>query len=530
MKPGARLENPHQRAVSGPHRTASRGLSLFFSTRQRSPYTARYIQHLKRTSGLSRIEIKYHVNPGQDSLALLYNRFLERARYDIICLVHDDLHFQRQARWGRQVIQAFRSYPQYALLGAAGSVQLKEHGIFWLPPETLLGRVRHPLQGRWHTSAYSEIFAEPLEALVLDGLFLAVHRQRLQTRFDERLKGFHFYDIALSLSQSLAAERQQGGACGVLTQLKIGHRSPGTPDPVFEAARERFARLYQAALPRSLRPRLHITECPGPTQGPALQVLIWHHSPPISLQPLLQRLQHSRYTQTQLTLLNAVQPGPQSSGSTGVAQVRQVQEIPISPSASWTQLLPILKALLLRSAAEYVLLLDSRVLPLHDWLPGLMKHYLHTDAGQWGSLCPRLHYADSHFIYQNGLQLQRDGQGLYDIRHRGIHSPYCYQRALEWQTLGGSAAALLLRRTQFLESVEQMQQNWVPGLELNLALLLQGYANAVDSRLVGYWLSEDTQPTPAQEQAELRRYRRFQNHLNAWLREHQTHPALQRHL
>ena len=262
----------------------------------------------------------------------------------------------------------------------------------------MLGHVRHWHQGKWHHSRYSQSFEHPLKALVLDGLFLALHRQRVSQSFDERFKAFHFYDMSFTLNQSLAHETHQGGACGVLSHLNIGHSSPGTPTATYEEAREQFAETYAHLLPGTLRPQLHVKKQAGPTHGPELEVLIWHHHAPISLQPLLQRLQQSRYHSKQLTVLNGAPQENTRLGQRATPLPENIKQHPVSPSASWSELLAVLSLLVKRSSAEFILLLDSQSLPLHDWLPAMVSQFLKHPT--LGSLCPRLHYADSTFFFK----------------------------------------------------------------------------------------------------------------------------------
>ncbi len=211
------------------------GLTLVVSSRSRGALLAKTLRHYVVRSGLksAQIEVLCFVNPGTHGLSDLYNQALRQARFDVVCFLHDDLHFLRGARWGLQVLRAFRT-TDFAALSAAGSVSLDATGVFWACREHLVGRVRHRLRSRQpsqrtYFSTYSEAFDRPLPALVLDGLFLALHRQRLHQPqpFDERFT-FHFYDLAFSLRQSLA----RSGSCGVLTQLRVVHHSLGEPNAV----------------------------------------------------------------------------------------------------------------------------------------------------------------------------------------------------------------------------------------------------------------------------------------------------------
>lgn len=487
------------------------GLTLAFSTRAKSPRLGRYIRQLKHSCGVERLEILYQVNPGSKSLSSLYNQFLEQASFDVVCLVHDDLVFARQSAWGRQILQAFARYPEYAVFSAAGSVALESQGIYWDPPSNMLGQVIHRLQGKDQLSAYSAAQQQPLEALVLDGLLLAVHRQRLSTAFDERLGGFHFYDLAFSLGQSLAAQRGEGERCGVLSRLKPTHLSIGRPSEAYEQAREQFLRLYQAVLPCRLRPELNLVALAGQIRqaaAPELEILIWHHQAQVSPHALLQRLQSSSYAPVCLKLFSQL---PLTFAPLPFAENPQF-EIVQTAAQSWAELNPLLLEHLSQSQAEYVLLLDSQVLPLQDWLPQLLLNFRRQP--ELGTLGLRLHYPDTHLLYHNGLKLIKLPNGLLDVSFRGIHSPYSYQNALEWNPEGSASHALMLRSRLFIELGGLAGQSWIPGLELNLKARQAGWRNAVDSRLVGYWLAPEADEGLAQHE-----YAQFLDDFQGWLRQ-----------
>ncbi|HEY9842739.1 MAG TPA: glycosyltransferase [Candidatus Obscuribacterales bacterium] len=455
------------------------GLTLAFSTRARGPHIGRYIRHLRRSCGLERVEILYRVNPGSCSLAELYNGFLDQAAHEVVCLLHDDLSFCRGSGWGWRILQAFARWPDYAVLGPAGSVSLDSEGLFWLPLEEMVGEVRHKLAGHASHNRYSERFARPLDVLVLDGILLAVHRGRIRTRFDTRIPGFHFYDMAFSLGQSLAHQRGEGGRCGVISGLGVTHRSGGGLSPPFVKARHEFLALYGSVLPRRIRPELHLRPLAGVENGPPVQIVIRYDTPEISLSALLQRLKTSAYRHYQLLVCNA----------TDQVLPADIQVLETPDLHSWSALNQILLQHLAGSAATYVLLLESSVLPLQDWLPAMVLDFRRQP--RLGTLGVRLHYPDTHLLSHNGLQIFYHPSGQPDVAVRGIHSPYLYRNALEWVPAGGFAAALMLRRELFIQLGGLAGQDWVPGLELNLRAQAAGWRNAVDSRLVGYRLAEE---------------------------------------
>lgn len=482
----------------------SPGLTLAFSTRSAGPQLVRYLRHLRRSCGVERLEILYRVNPGRWPLSTLYNDFLAAASHEVVCLLHDDLRFARGSNWGRRLLEAFARWPEYAVLGPAGGLAIPDSGIYWTAMNEMVGEVRHRLQGRLQLQRYSAPSDEPLDVLVLDGLLLAVHRRRIAQGFDERLRGFHFYDMAFTLAQSLAHQGPAAtGKCGALTGLGVTHLSGGNNNHLFFEQRDAFVALYGAVLPRQLRPSLRLRPLRVRSRGPQVELLLrWPADQPEPAE-LIQRLQDSAYSPLRLRVLNG----------TGRSLTADVPEL--RAGGSWAQLNGLLLELLKTSAAELVLLLDSRVMPLQDWVPAMVANF--TAQPRLGTLGVRLHYADDHLVAHNGLTLFRHPDGRPDVAIRGIHTPYPYRNALEWVPAGSAAQALMLRRELFLKLGGIAGQDWLPGLELNLLAAAAGWRNAVDSRLAGYLLEED----PADEVD----YRRFLQYFAGWWR---ARPQLQR--
>ena len=61
------------------------------------------------------------------------------------------------------------------------------------------------------------------EVCVIDGLFMAINRKRISKNFDDKLKGFNFYDIDFCLANYI------DGKCkiGVTTNIRLAHKSVG---------------------------------------------------------------------------------------------------------------------------------------------------------------------------------------------------------------------------------------------------------------------------------------------------------------
>ena len=79
---------------------------------------------------------------------------------------------------------------------------------------------------------------------MLDGLFFAVDRTKLSKTFNEGVEGFHFYDVDFTFSNHL-----DGVKVGVITNVRITHKSVGETNEEWEKNRELFVKRYSDKLP-----------------------------------------------------------------------------------------------------------------------------------------------------------------------------------------------------------------------------------------------------------------------------------------
>lgn len=159
------------------------------------------------------------------SLQSVYNKAIDFAikeNLDHIVLCHDDIILEN-FDYERLKIH----FEKYDVLGVAGASQIKiDDPALWhlmgggFNGGKLHGAVAH-LKG--HQKAMTAFGPYPHQAIIMDGVFLAISRKAFKkVRFDETCPaGFHFYDLAYTLDASLA-----GLKCGVIDAY-ITHASPG---------------------------------------------------------------------------------------------------------------------------------------------------------------------------------------------------------------------------------------------------------------------------------------------------------------
>lgn len=216
-------------------------ITIGYSTKKIDPEFREYIE---KSCGLRGIEVIPFENPGTHSLTEAYNIILEKSTNDIVVLCHDDIYFEK-GNWGNKVVKHFKRNPDYGIIGAAGSKYMPKTGMWWEIPSEMYGVVNHEYEGKKWTSKYSEPKGNKLDHTVLvDGLFMVVNKAKIKTKFNEEVKGFHFYEVDFCFRNFLEDVK-----IGVFYDIRITHKSIGMTNDQWELNRQQFVTTHKDNLP-----------------------------------------------------------------------------------------------------------------------------------------------------------------------------------------------------------------------------------------------------------------------------------------
>jgi hypothetical protein len=218
-------------------------ITVGYSTREHNPT---FIEYLKKSSGFKNLKVIEKINNGVKSLAQVYNEILEESNTDIVILCHDDIYFEATG-WYNKVLKHFEK-SDFGIIGMAGSTSMPSSGQWWENRKKMVGIVNHEHEGKKWESKYSESFHNNIfETVIVDGLFMGIHKKRIKSNFIEDFKGFHFYDIPFCFENHL-----QGVKVGVITNIRVTHKSIGQTNEQWEQNRKLFAEKYKDSLPVKL--------------------------------------------------------------------------------------------------------------------------------------------------------------------------------------------------------------------------------------------------------------------------------------
>lgn len=218
-------------------------LTVGFSTKEHKP---EFIEYLKKSSGNKKIEVIEKINNGDRSLSEVYNEILSEAKTEIVVLCHDDIYFDTNS-WYNKLMKHFEK-SNFGILGVAGTTYMPESGMWWQDRKKMVGIVNHESGGKKWESKYSESFGNSiLETVIVDGLFIAINKSKIKKTFNEEFKGFHFYDVPFCFENHL-----MGVKIGVITNIRITHKSIGMTNEQWELNRKFFEEKYKNNLPVKL--------------------------------------------------------------------------------------------------------------------------------------------------------------------------------------------------------------------------------------------------------------------------------------
>lgn len=202
-----------------------------------------YVKHIKKMFSHPKTQVLIYENNGEFSLPKLYNRGLDESENEIVVFMHDDLLIET-TNVTRKIVRLFEENPEHGIIGIAGTNNLIS-GMWWTDRSSMYGQVKHEHEGKVHRNNYSGSFNEFLKNVVcVDGLFFAVHKNRIVERFDEEFPGFHFYDIPFCVSNFL-----KGVKVGVTTKVMVIHKSIGMTNKQWEKNKLFFEAKYGNVLP-----------------------------------------------------------------------------------------------------------------------------------------------------------------------------------------------------------------------------------------------------------------------------------------
>ena len=464
-------------------------ITIIYSTHRDKEYNEKFKTHLQTSVGLNDVQILEYQNNNQYSLAEVYNSGITESIYDIVVCCHNDIKLEKG--WGIKLLEDFSNYPEFGIIGKAGSCYFPESGIYWeRMQQTMVGQVWHHPSGqkKW-LNTYSTKLPFLIPVVTIDGLFIAFNKTKIKHQFDESYGKFHFYDHGFCVPNYL-----DGIKLGVTSSFEITHESVGQPNQEFFESKEKFLEKYKSNLPLDLKPEKvfvgNIEEKPMkiprkvaiiiPTKG--------------KLEFLFQCIE-SFYEHCNPKIFDIFIADTGSSQE----EIYQIEELVQSVDNiklikyNYYNFAKINNDVVknhIGSEYEFLLFCNNDIKLLNNVVYGMLK--IMKDTPKVGTVGCRLHYEDNS-IQHDGVILTVSSNNQVGVGHKNIQSYYPNQLGVN-KVFGNTAGLMMIRKFTF-EKCGYFNENYTTcfeDVELNGNCLLLGLDNYCDSDLVAFHYESQT--------------------------------------
>jgi len=201
-------------------------------------------QNIEETIGCAYEFIFIDNSENTYSIFEAYNLGIKKSKGNFWCFMHDDI-FIHTNNWGLELIKIFESDSKIGLIGVAGAKIKTKMPSAWFdcPESQKLIYLQHYdkkliklRETGWENEKYGDV-------AIIDGVFM-VGKKDESIKFDERLNGFHNYDLYLSLTY-----RKENYKVIVTRSVLLEHFSNGKIDKSWYKSTLQFDFFYRKCLP-----------------------------------------------------------------------------------------------------------------------------------------------------------------------------------------------------------------------------------------------------------------------------------------
>ena len=228
---------------------------VIFSSHLGDEKNNEFISHIHKTIGVNH-EVVCYTNYDQYSLSEVYNKAIDDYHADniIILFLHPDLIVETR-NWGKILLNHF-NYSDYGIIGLAGSTFIGNEGVWYSDRSKMYGIVSHTDGISTWVSEYSNPFNGIKPTINIDGLFMAVDCNKIKHKFNLNYGKFHYYDVVFSVENYL-----EDVNIGVITSIRVLHKSVGQTNESWEDNRKKFASEYKLPIRHISEGKLKVLIC-----------------------------------------------------------------------------------------------------------------------------------------------------------------------------------------------------------------------------------------------------------------------------
>lgn len=201
------------------------------------------VDNIKKTIGVTYEIIAIDNSSGKYSIFEAYNKGISQSKYPHLCLVHEDVLFCTQ-NWGQRV-NAYLENPETGLIGIAGSEHANRVPFTWNHSGIYYQWIYNNGKEKRLMKRPQNIKNIKNSVVFLDGVFLCMRKEiTKKIHFDENLKGFHGYNLDISLQSHNA-----GFTNYMVSDIMIEHLSSGNKNRRYYKNLITVYRKWESILP-----------------------------------------------------------------------------------------------------------------------------------------------------------------------------------------------------------------------------------------------------------------------------------------
>jgi hypothetical protein len=228
---------------------------VVFSSHLSEEENQKFINHIDSTIGVKHKTICYP-NLNQFSLPEIYNNAIKnhKEKNCIFVMCHNDIIIKTK-NWGKILLNHFNN-TDYGIIGLAGTTHIPVSGMWWEDRSKMYGIIEHTNTLSEWVSEYSPEHVGVKPVLMVDGVFMSFDPDSISCGFNENYSKFHFYDISFCVDNYI-----EGINIGVITSIRVLHKSMGVTNQSWEDNRKKFASEYKLPMRHISENKLRVLIC-----------------------------------------------------------------------------------------------------------------------------------------------------------------------------------------------------------------------------------------------------------------------------
>lgn len=221
-------------------------ISIIICSRTQS-ITIDLFDNIKKTVGCEHELVVIDNSENKYSIFEAYNLGIEKSLGEYLCFIHDDILFHTED-WGCILESIYNSDEKIGLIGLAGSKVKTKMPSAWFncdDEESVYNLIQHVSKDNKEDWFFGFMKSRE-ELVVIDGFFM-VMKKECHVYFNTSLKGFHNYDLNISIEVFNKGYKIIG-----TNEIIVEHFSVGNLNRDWVKSTYQIHKLYNKFLPLSL--------------------------------------------------------------------------------------------------------------------------------------------------------------------------------------------------------------------------------------------------------------------------------------